>query len=448
MRKSNNDSDPTAKRSYRRFIVGLTALAIALASQAQDFARLSERTIMGTARYVGMGGAMTAIGADPSAVLDNVAGLGLYRRPEAMITFDYVAKSIFMAPQASAVFSFRTNQLDGQGVLYHNFMFGYHRVHCFNATMYPTSGKGHSLGSLFATSDADMGIPYTTDRYHLSDSLSLYERGYINEYSLDWAMNISNRWYWGIGLRIQSYLMSSDADYYEDFKTQNANLKNYYNRSRTSLLLSGASCAFATGLIYRPASWMRLGFGIESPSVGHLNTSTSGSFYARTDSLRRGPDAPLLSSTSSAFHLPLRLSASVAFQIKQYALLALQYDFRHISGAYDIHMLKAGVEVVPYPGLYINAGYVFESPFKTKTSLPVCEIDPTLDRQDAYYQNPRWQQYISGAVGYRGTHFVIQAAYQFRMQRFSLYAHQNADPYLMYSDTHRIVLSLAWRGRE
>ena len=43
---------------------------------------------MGTARYVGMAGAMSAVGGDPSAVMDNVAGLGLYRRSEVMITFD------------------------------------------------------------------------------------------------------------------------------------------------------------------------------------------------------------------------------------------------------------------------------------------------------------------------------------------------------------------------
>ena len=38
---------------------------------AQDVQRFAERQIAGTARYVGMGGAMTAIGGDPSAVLDN-----------------------------------------------------------------------------------------------------------------------------------------------------------------------------------------------------------------------------------------------------------------------------------------------------------------------------------------------------------------------------------------
>ena len=58
------------------------------ALRAQDVQRFSERHIVGSARYVGMSGAMTAIGGDPSAILDNPAGLGLYRRSEFSITLD------------------------------------------------------------------------------------------------------------------------------------------------------------------------------------------------------------------------------------------------------------------------------------------------------------------------------------------------------------------------
>lgn len=427
-----------------RNILTLVLCTLALCTFSQDYARLSERTVMGTARYVGMGGAMTAVGADPSAVLDNVAGLGLYRRPEVMITFDYVARSIFMSPQASAIFSFQTGRVSG--VLFHNFMIGYHRVHCFNNSMRAVGDRGPSLGALFATTSANMGIDYTTDRYHAGDSLSVEERGYVNEYTFDWAMNISDRWYFGLGLHVQSFSMSSDGDYYEAFDKRNAYLQTYFNHSRTSLLLNGAGCTLATGLIYRPLSWLRLGFGLETPSVGNMTTSSTGSFDALTDSLRRGTDAPYLRPVTSAFHMPLRLSTSVAFQIKNYAMIALQYDYRHlIDRVYDVHSLRAGVEVVPYPGLYINAGYIFESPFKN--SMPAYTIDPTLDRQDAYYQYPHWQQYISGGIGYRGNYLIVQAAYQFRMNRYRLYAHQNAEPYSMAQDTHRIVLTLAWHGR-
>ena len=435
------------RNHIRQWVLGLILLSPFTfhlsPSYAQDYARLSERTIMGTARYVGMGGAMTAVGGDPSAVLDNVAGLGLYRRPEVMITFDYVPRSIFMAPQASAIFTFQTGQ--NQGVICHNFMIGYHRVHCFNQSMQATSGKGASLGSLIATTPAYLGIDYTSDRYHAADSLSVYERGYVNEYSFDWAMNISNRWYWGLGLRVQSFLMSSDGDYYEVFDKQNADLQPYFNRSRTSLMFSGAGCSFATGLIYRPSQWVRIGFGLETPSLGNMTISSTGRFDARTDSLRRGNDAPPLRDETSSFHMPLRLSASVAFQVLDYALLAFQYDYRHVQRSYDVHSLRAGLELTPYNGVYINAGYVFESPFKKHIAAYL--IDSAWERRDAYYQYPRYQQYISGAVGYRGNYMIIQAAYQYRMNRYKLYAHQNAEPYYMAQDTHRIVLTLAWHGR-
>lgn len=59
--------------SVCRTVCVLSALAICGVGFSQDYTRLSERTIIGTARYVGMSGAMTAIGGDPSAVTDNPA---------------------------------------------------------------------------------------------------------------------------------------------------------------------------------------------------------------------------------------------------------------------------------------------------------------------------------------------------------------------------------------
>ena len=70
------------------FILCSFSAAVFTPAKAQDYARLGERTILGTARYIGMGGAMSAIGGDPSAVHDNPAGLGLYRRTEVMLTLD------------------------------------------------------------------------------------------------------------------------------------------------------------------------------------------------------------------------------------------------------------------------------------------------------------------------------------------------------------------------
>lgn len=423
---------------------------------AQDYQRLSDRTIMGTARYVGMGGAMTAIGGDPSAALDNPAGLGLYRHHEVMLTLDeaidkttqrgtnlWGRASLFMAPQASIVIHLPTGAADGTGVQAHNFLFSYHRVQSYNR-LYNLRGESMpSLGELFASVGANVGIPYCSDRMNATNALALNEWGYVNEYSVDWAMNIAHKWYVGLGLRIHSFSFSGDARYEETFATLNPQQQAMFNISSTGLVFSGAGCSFAAGLIYRPLSWLRLGFGIETPSLGRMFRSTRGDFIALTDSLRNNwydTNAPFTN-----YHQPLHISTSVAFQVSYYALIAFQYDYRHQTQALDNHGLRMGLEVIPVPGLYINAGYVFESAFSRANN--VHHVDQTLHRKDTYFQRVRWSQYLSGGIGYRGENVVAQLAYQYRWQRMQVYAHENTleNPYDLNTATHRIVLTLAWR---
>ena len=64
----------------------------AITAVAQD-TYLNEQTlnnsgeVIGTSRYVGMGGAMGALGADMSVISWNPAGIGLYRKSDAALTF-------------------------------------------------------------------------------------------------------------------------------------------------------------------------------------------------------------------------------------------------------------------------------------------------------------------------------------------------------------------------
>lgn len=451
MRKSNNDSGLTVKRSYRRFIVGLTALAVSLALQAQDFARLGERTLMGTARYVGLSGAMSAIGGDPTAVMDNVAGLGLYRRPEMLLTLDYMMDktkqtdsdaqraSLFMAPHASAIFAFETGK---DGIRFHNFMLSYHRLHTFNRNYYGYAENSPSLGDLLnRTLDVDLGVDYPCAPRNRKNDLIVKESGYVNVYSFNYAMNIRDRWYVGLGLRIQSYVLSSDGDYFESFDAQSPDLKDYSINSVTRYLFSGAGASLAGGVIYRPAKWLRIGFGIETPSIGSYHATTSGIFYAQTDTAGRAQDT-YLRYEERGFHMPLHTSTSVAFQISKYALIALQHDYYHQAQANDRHAFRFGVEVTPYAGIYLNAGYAYEGTFRKDL---VFTADRTMLRQDTYFQNTKQTQYISGGVGYRGRWFIAQVAYQYRMQKLNLYAHENIlEPYHINTDTHRIVFTFGW----
>lgn len=431
------------KKSNRLFIAVLIVLCTVSASAlyAQDFARLSERTLAGTARYVGMGGAMTAIGGDPSAVMDNTAGLGLYRRMEVMATIDVATPRLVTVPQASVVFSFPTNNPNPNGVLFHNLMLSYHRLHSYGRTVEAGGEHMPSLGALFASTGVDLGMPYGKDRYNVANGLVLNESGSVSEYALHWAMNIGDRWYWGLGLRIQSFSLSSEAEYIETFRQKNENGDTYYNRNATTVLLSGAGCSLSTGVIYRPLSWLRLGASFETPSVGSFSTSTAGTLYAQTDSLRQS-DAPELIGSSSSFHAPLHTSASVAFQVSRYALIALQYDYRYHKGVPDLHSLRAGVEIVPVAGLYINLGYAYETPSVRTTE--VVSVDKTLDSQDAYFQYFRRAHYASAGIGFRGRHMIVQAAYQYRLQQQDLFAHELAPAFDLTNDTHRVTLTLGW----
>ena len=422
---------------------------------AQDYVRMSERTIMGTARYVGMSGAMTAVGGDPSAARDNPAGLGLYRRSEATLTADYASdrtintqetgpdyKRIVMLPQAAWVLSLVTNNNTGEGVLFHNFMFSFNRLHSYYRNMYGAGGAGPSLGALIATTGVDLGMPYCSDRYNIGHNLSLQERGYIHEYAFDWATNISNRWYVGLGLHIQSYALASDAVYFEAFSTLNADNVAFSNENSTYLYYSGASCNLSAGVLYRPTNWLRLGFSVQTPSLGSLNLNSYGKLIAMTDSLRKS-FAPDITDRLRDFHMPLYTSTSLAFQLGSIGMIALQYDYSHQVGKEDMHSLRAGLEIVPVAGMYINAGYAYESPFINSMDRRV-GLDPTLDRQDAYFQRLRRTQYASVALGYRGDYLIFQMAYQYRWQNIDLFAHENAAPYDMHTTTHRIVLTLGW----
>ena len=350
-------------------------------------------------------------------------------------------RNTFSLPQASVVFSIPTFKDSSKGILFHNIMLSYHRLHSFNRTYRAEAANAPSLGALLANkATVNWDIPFCTDPT-ASNTLFLEEGGYVNQFAFHWAMNISEQWYLGFGFQVQSYMLASDAVYREEFDTSNDQGVYFANQNKTRLTLSGTSCNFSAGLIYRPLSWLRLGVGIQTPTLGSLRTYTSGTLSAQTDSLRHSY-APDLGYSDRDFHMPLHLSSSVAFQVGAYALFALQYDYTHAKFMDDVHSLRVGFEVVPVLGMYINGGYVYESSFKPSRAAL---MDYTFDRQDTYTVQSRWNQYASLAVGYRGHYMLIQAAYQFRWQQTDLFAHEEAAPYNnLFTNTHRIVLTIGW----
>ena len=469
MKKSNNDSGLTAQWSNRLLAAVLTALCAfspSFAVQEQDYMLLSERNLVGTARYVGMCGAMTAIGGDPSAVLDNPAGLGLYRRMEVSLTFDYsfdktrqpyesgisaLKTNHISVPQASLVFALG-NPYQLSGLLYNNVMLSYHRIRTIDRKWQALGNSGNmgTLGELIAETGVDLGIPYPAFTKNTYNDFYLEEHGFVNEFSLDWAANISNKWYVGAGLRTMHFRLSEDAEYYEKFPLQTGDSLQQWLQNNSSVIHNGIGWKLAVGVIYRPTRWWRFGLSLTTPTLGTLRTYTSGTIKAFTDSVRYS-DAPKLYEDRRGFHMPLKVSASVASQIYDKAMIALQYDYTHTFSSMDMHTLRAGVEVVPVSGLYLNAGYSLSilrdrtNPHPSANGPTRYPIDPTFDRQDTYFRTMDAGQYASFGIGYRGQAMIVQAAYQYHWQGVELCPHKNQIDN-MRADTHRVVLTIAWHS--
>ena len=313
-------------------------------------------------------------------------------------------------------------------------MISYKRHRTFSRDFFGYGKNGAALAPLLASADVEWDIDIPSYLTYDSNALRLSERGQVNEFGLDWAMNYSNKLYFGLGLRIHSYSLTEDALYQEVYGTE-----WLYNKSYVSH--SGVGVGVAAGFIYRPLSWLRLGLAIHTPTIGSLRTSTDGKLQTMTDTLGTSYPRPL-SFRDTDFHLPVHLSTSAAFQIGAYSMIALQYDLYKQQQSPMIHSLRAGVEVIPIMGMYINAGYACESTFK-KEGDPIL-MDPTFERQDVYSQFPRTAQYASVALGYRGSFIMVQAAYQYRWQHIDLFAHENAAPYDINTTTHRIVITIGW----
>ena len=65
----------------------------AMAQETYENTKLVDNDLNGTARYVGMGGAMEALGADISTMGTNPAGIGLFRKSKVDMSFGLITRA-------------------------------------------------------------------------------------------------------------------------------------------------------------------------------------------------------------------------------------------------------------------------------------------------------------------------------------------------------------------
>lgn len=473
----------------KQMLISFLGICLSSIAYSQDIQRFSERQIIGTARYVGMGGAMTAIGGDPSAVLDNPAGLGLYRRGEIALTVDETidqtaqsyatqcqTRSRFALPHVSAVWAWgKTNKQ--RGLIFNNLMFSINRLANFNRDV---AVKGQHMGMAETISLLTQGLPegsfdenawnnddigwlsilgydgylinpildtLATDpmkRYQWTPAakldngtLAISESGNSDQYTLTWAGNISNQWYIGLSLNVPTLSYTKRVTHYETNRLHSAELQSLYH-------LSGVGVSGSIGLIYRPIQAIRMGLSFLTPTVMGTSVQTTGDLHTSIDGKLYDVLTPESGLLSAELVSPLRTSVSIAGQIGNEGLIAVQYDYAHSAEMEDVHTLRIGTEAQVYRGLFLNAGYVYESSFIKE--YPVWMLGYNDIRTDMDYRYTPQSQYASVGLGYRSDVVVAQLAYQYRWQTIHQYASEcQLHPLEVGTRTHRVVATLAWR---
>ena len=313
-----------------RYFLFATALMIAMSANAQETyenTKLVGEDLNGTARYVGMGGAMEALGADISTIGTNPAGLGLFRHSNLSVSgglliqsngkeFANGNKTNVSFDQIGGVYSTRTGAKS-----FLNFGFNYHKGKNFDYILNAANSLNGSSqnkqsfikgllgdegrGGFFIDRDpkTNANVGYSdlnkkSNAYTFSQIDYLYwntliptnnpvkpydydggndytfnraHNGYIGNYDFSVSGNLNDRVYLGVTFGIKDVHYNAYSEYSE----------NLVSGARASVAdkrsITGSGFDVTAGVIVRPieSSPFRIGAYVKTPTWYDLTTSNT-----------------------------------------------------------------------------------------------------------------------------------------------------------------------------
>ena len=319
------------------------SLGVATATAQSDVDALRYSLIPGngtTARSLGLGGAIGAVGADQAVVLSNPAGLAQFKTNSFNISlatnslkntarFTDGASSInnnfrFELPSINAVWTNRKT-IKGNpvktGWVNTNFQLGYNRVNNFNRnTSYRRSGApssytdyvadyvaGINASELEATQEElDQGFLYFENMFwqsFLIDSISsesyyanydafvpggltqagqIISEGGLGEYHMAFAGNYEHKVYFGASINLQQVNYSERNQFTEVDNPLTTNNWESYSFTR-NIVTSGVGVGGRLGVIVRANDNLRIGGTIHTPVVLNLTDNYFDELYVIQD---------------------------------------------------------------------------------------------------------------------------------------------------------------------
>ena len=352
-------------------------MAHAHAQETYENTKLIDNDLNGTARYVGMGGAMEALGADISVINSNPAGIGLFRRSSGSVSFGLVSqdgassfkygnKTNASFDQAGFVYSLR----DGRRTFI-NFGFNYHKSKNFdyilNAASALNGASQHKLsymkalanennldktssgwrGKFAYTSQLD-NLYYNTlmmtssDGFFYNDAsgyeFGRAETGYIGEYDFNTSVNVNDRVYLGITIGIHDVHYTGHSLYNEALvNLNNQTAGNITVNDERRITGTGYNASF--GIILRPvdASPFRIGLSVSTPTWYDLKTSNYTYLINNTKADGGGklqgdyPNYTTGESYEFKLFTPWKFGVSLGHTVGNYLALGASYEYADYS---------------------------------------------------------------------------------------------------------------------
>ena len=374
------------------YFAAAMAMLSALPTMAQDTyegAKLMTSDLNGTARYVGMGGAMDALGADISTISTNPAGIGLFRHSnlsasmsvvsqQDAVKFGEAGKTNVSFDQIGFVYSGQTGPQS-----FINFGFNYHKSRNFNQILSAANSlNGASLNKVgFSKSEKDdvlkggynldfnkdgdlMGYENASENalraYTFSQVDYLYmnaftwngnydnpelgvndakdfqfdrgHRGWIADFDFNLSGNINDRVYLGLTIGLHDVNYKAYSEYGETiaYRTPGVSGSTLYTDERT---IEGTGYDVKAGIIFRPIEFspFRVGLSISTPTWYNLKTNNYTTILYQTNDLTsRGKNSE---SYEFKMYTPWKFGLSLGHTIGTELALGAGYEYTDYSSA-------------------------------------------------------------------------------------------------------------------
>lgn len=446
-------------------------LAAALATSTLAHAQTLEESVLysniqltGSARYVALGGAFTALGNDFSAISLNPAAIGIFRKDEFQATANFGINRVNSSYYGTDQSDFRgTFDIGAAGIvltiepknkwnlgLSVNQLASFDRNTTF-AGVNPSSSiidqwisnsNGYSVQQLLSTGRVHEYVAwqaYLTDiadssnysytsfatGLNLNQEMRVETAGGVTDFNISFGGQLTDKLVVGAAIGIPSINYTEERRYSESGFDQGSTIDAF--TLRESYATSGAGFNLKLGAIYRPTQWLRLGMGFTTPTWYRFVATYS----TEVNSTRRNAgnaNSEVVENPNYTFFYtsPMRFNAGAAVVIGKQGLLSFDYQVQNLqhnslrsrdfslSDQNDLinhvlnttHTLAVGGEW-RYHEYFARGGYRYQTPTYVNSV------------------NSQNNQTYSAGLGYRGNTYSVDVTWSRMFTQNDFYAYSS-----------------------